>query len=103
MAAIRVTIKLENGHALLVPRPVFLTVGDTVQYETDPPGLPFRVVFELPFGAGPVQITSRAPQPVTARGMFFAKCFITPPGGAEVGWSVNEPPPESGGEHDVRP
>ena len=101
MSEHRIAITLSNDAAIPVPANQILRVGDTVVYFTDPPNLPFRVVFAAsPFADEPV-ITDSKPRKAIHEGKFECKCFITPENGNEVGWRPDAP--QSGGEHDVRP
>jgi hypothetical protein len=102
---VKITL-VDNVHAVPVPGRIVMNVGDTVQYDTEPAGRDFRVVFSgSPFALQDAfTINDRLPHPLLTAGRFFCQCFINRPGdNREVGWSANEAPVESGGDHDVRP
>lgn len=90
-------------HVECSPKLTIANVDDDLRFESTD-GFPFRVVFEgPPFGTLPaVEISDGNPRPLRTEGRFFFKCFLTPPGGMEVGWFSGEDP-ESGGDVDVRP
>ncbi len=104
MAEQTITIRLtDNEHALCFPRHVDLFVGDTIEYVSDPPGRPFRVVFDGPFSTTPlIEIKDEKPRTLRNPGHFFWKCFMDNDEGVEVGWRFGEDP-ESGGDGDVKP
>ena len=104
MADHTIVITLTDGnHAVPKPEKSIVRVGDTLRYDTDPPGLPFIVeVPGSPFMDAPVLIIDdREPRPLVQEGRFFWKCFLKLPTGL-VGWVSGETP-ESGGDVDVRP
>jgi len=99
-----------------IQNPMF--VGDTVKYQSRD-GLvtvefkeldlsPAHSLLHSPFadssGKEITVITSaNGALPLTNKGIFFCRCFITPPGqpaAARIGWTPNSP--GSGGNHDVR-
>src|SRR5438874_4579440 len=80
-------------------------VGDTLRFDTIPPGLPFRVEIPgSPFTKDPLLvIKDRKPRVLAAEGRFFWKCFLRRASDKKfVGWFWGENP-ESGGDVDVRP
>jgi hypothetical protein len=83
---------------------IIAQVGDTLRYDTNPPGLPFRVEIPDPFKKVPLLvIEDRKPRVLEAEGRFFWKCFMQRPRDKKfVGWFSGEKP-ESGGDVDVRP
>lgn len=91
----------ENGAQGAVPViPASLSIADTVSYFS--PSGSFRI--EFPDGSlfgepGPVVIADSRVLTLAKDGRFDSRCFVTPPGGTEVGWSERNP--ESGGPHDV--
>lgn len=104
-----------NGfHA--VPRniPGIVHVGETVHYrskdgsvritfdDVDSTGQSsFRSPFLDSTGSEKRSISSTdAPIAASNKGNFFCRCFITPPGGKEIGWGPNSL--LSGGNHVVR-
>ena len=92
-------------HAVPSSHTTIAQVGDTLQYDTNPPGLPFRVEIPgSPFTTVPVLvIEDREPRELVAEGRFFWKCFLQRPRDKKfVGWVSGEIP-ESGGDVDVRP
>lgn len=107
-----------NQHAVprVIPNPMF--VGKTVHYRStrgevtiefndldlsDPPS-PFHSPFLDANGKEKTVISStEGPIPLSNKGKFFCRCFITPPGqpaAARIGWTPNSP--GSGGNHEVR-
>ena len=94
----------DNIHAVPVPNKLTVSIGDTLRYDTDPQGLPFRVeIVGSPFTKVPARvIKDREPRVLAAEGRFFWKCFMQHPDGGFVGWFSGEEP-ESGGDVDVRP
>ena len=106
MADHKIVLTLKDDiHAVPSCTPWIAHVGDTLQYETDPLGLPFRVEIPgSPFTTEPVLvIEDREPRVLAAEGRFFWKCFVQRPRDKKfVGW-VSGVNPESGGDVDVRP
>lgn len=97
-----ITIILDPKSGLVCPQAHLpeLSIGDTVQYVTQPANLPFRVKF---VGSSPFtnrMITTRRRYKVRYSGRRSFKCYIQGPDGW-VGWTRQHP--ECGGEHDVRP
>lgn len=105
MAEETITLRLtDDNHVSCSPKHVDLFVDDAIRYVSDPPGRPFRVVFDgSPFSEEPaLEITDQNPRALEVAGHFFWKCFMTRDDGIEVGWFSGEEP-ESGGDGDVRP
>lgn len=106
MAEHKIVITLtDNIHAVPTPQKSIAHVGDTLRYETDPPGIPFIVeVPGSPFTDAPVLVIGdREPRPLVQEGRFFWRCFLRRPSDNQlVGWFYGEEP-ESGGDVDVRP
>jgi len=106
MADHKIVLTLTNDiHAVPSSQTTFAKVGDTLQYDTSPPDLGFRVEFPgSPFTNVPVRvIEDREPRKLIAEGRFFWKCFLRRPDDNKlVGWVSGEIP-ESGGDVDVRP
>jgi hypothetical protein len=103
----------EDGHALpslnqtitRVGDTLKAQVGDTLRFDTNPPGCPFRVeIAGSPFTKKQVLvIKDRRPRKLTVEGRFFWKCFLRRDSDKQfVGWFWGENP-ESGGDVDVRP
>ena len=107
MANHKIVLTLTNDiHAVPSVHMTIAHVGDTLRYDTIPPGLPFRVEFPgSPFRNVPVRvIEDREPRELVAEGRFFWKCFLQRPSDKKfVGWVSGETPEESGGDVDVRP
>jgi len=106
MANYKVKITLvDDRHAVPMPGRIVLRVGDTVEYDTDPPNLDFRVEFDgSPFTPqAAFTISDRDKHPLLTPGRFFCRCFLTKPDGQPIGWKPDEEPVESGGDHDIRP
>jgi hypothetical protein len=94
-----------DHHVVPSSRKTIAKVGDTLQFDTHPEGLPFRVAIPgSPFTKGPVLvIEDRKPRVLAAEGRFFWMCFMQRPHDKKfVGWFSGENP-ESGGDVDVRP
>ena len=106
MADHKIVLTLKNDiHAVPSVNVTIANVGDTLRYDTNPPGLPFRVEIPgSPFTEKPVLvIKDRRARVLKAEGRFFWKCFMQRPRDQEfVGWFSGEKP-ESGGDVDVRP
>jgi hypothetical protein len=102
----RIVLTLTDDlHAVPSVKVTFARVGDTLRYDTNPPGLPFRVEIPgSPFEKEPLLvINDRNPRVLQAQGRFFWKCFLERPRDKKfVGWFSGERP-ESGGDVDVRP
>lgn len=95
----------DDVHAVPSLHKTIARVGDTLRYDTSPPGLQFRIEFPgSPFTDVPVRvIEDREPRELVAQGRFFWKCFLRNPDNNKlVGWFSGEIP-ESGGDVDVRP
>lgn len=106
MANYRVVITLtDDVHAVPMPGRIVMNVGDTVQYDTNPPNRNFEVAFSgSPFTpAAAFTINDRLPHALLTAGRFFCQCSIEDDNGQMVGWKPDESPVESGGDHDVRP
>ena len=85
--------------------PTAVSPDPNLQFDTNPPGLPFRVEIPgSPFTKKPVLvIKDRKPRVLAAEGRFFWKCFLRRASDKKfVGWFWGENP-ESGGDVDVRP
>lgn len=95
----------DDIHAVPSLSKTIARVGDTLRFETNPPGLPLQVEIPgSPFTKEPVLvIKDRNPRVLVAEGRFFWKCSLRRPSDKKfVGWFSGEKP-ESGGEVDVRP
>jgi len=108
MANYKVKITLvDDNHAVPMPGRIVLHVGDTVEYDTEPPNLAFRVEFDgSPFAPqAAFTISDREKHVLRTPGRFFCRCSLVIPGqpDREVGWKPDEAPVESGGDHDIRP
>jgi hypothetical protein len=84
-----------------------MNIGKTVHYSS--PDGEVRIEFRengSPFldlnGSEKIDISSNEPPiKLSKTGHFICHCFITPPGGAPIGWDkLNSP--QSGGNHDVQ-
>lgn len=97
-----VTVEYVGGAAKLDKLPP-MRVGQTVQY-VGHDRWAFRVEFPPPAGSpygNETSISDSNVRTLEKAGKFQCRCFITPPGGQEVGWSSWNP--DAGGEHDVKP
>jgi hypothetical protein len=99
---VKITL-VDNRHAVPIPGRIVMHVGDTIQYEIDPPNLGFKVEFDGTSPFASLTITSGGPHELLTAGRFFCKCFLTKADGVVVGWKADEEPVESGGDHDIRP
>jgi plastocyanin len=81
--------------------PPTMKVGETVSYSTAHGT--FRIEFDdgslFRVEPGPATITDSVVLTLIKEGKYNCKCFVTPPGGQEIGWSSHVP--QSGGVHDV--
>lgn len=106
MADHKIELRLTDDiHAVPSSNTTIAHVGDTLRYDTIPPGLRFRVEMTgSPFTKVPARvITDRKPRVLEVEGRFFWKCFVQRPSDKKyVGWFSGEKP-ESGGDVDVRP
>ena len=103
-----ITITLEGGDAR-PPNPIpTMAVGETVLYRSSVPG-EVRIEFpgQSPFRTDGAKSTSvpgwviLTLQTSSGAGTLDCRCFITPVGGREVGWSLDNP--RAGGQHKVTP
>jgi|GEM_PF-4161433 len=107
MAEHKIWLTLENEiHASpSLKNTLAAQVGDTLRFDTIPPGVPFRVEIPgSPFTRKPLLvIKDRRPRVLATEGRFFWKCFMRRASDKKfVGWFWGENP-ESGGDVDVRP
>jgi hypothetical protein len=102
-----IKITLQNGNAV-PPSPILtMAVGETVRYSSD--GGEVRMLFQQqsPFRTDNLTMTSVPGSVIltlvtgSAGGLLPCGCFITPPGGPEVGWNPNNP--LAGVHHRVTP
>jgi hypothetical protein len=103
-----ITITLEGGE-VRPPNPIpTMAVGETVLYRSNVP-VEVRIEFpgQSPFRADGALLTSvpggviLTLQTSSGSGTLGCHCFITPAGGQEAGWGVNNP--LAGGQHKVTP
>ena len=103
-----ITITLEGGD-VWPPNPIpTMAVGETVLYRSSVPG-EVRIEFpgQSPFRTDGAKSTSvpgwviLTLQTSSGAGTLDCRCFITPVGGPEVGWSLANP--HAGGQHKVTP
>jgi hypothetical protein len=100
-------VRDNNGQQHAVPDiPAHIKFGKTVHYSS--PDGDVRIEFldnGSPFldlnGSDKTEITSNdLPIKLSKKGKFTCRCFITPPGGAAIGWRPGDP--KSGGNHVVQ-
>jgi hypothetical protein len=100
-----ITITLQ-GSNVRPPNPIpTMAVGETVLYKSSVPG---EVKIEFP-GQSPFRADAALSTSVTGdliltlqtSGTMDCRCFITPVGGQELGWSQQDP--LAGGQHKVTP
>lgn len=100
-----IEIRLTDGHAFpVLPVPGLMEVGDTVRYFSKDGAARVEFTDASPFGNdAPDSVPGGETRTLTVGGIFFCKCFVTPPGNKlEIGWFEGEEP-QSGGDHDVKP
>jgi len=105
-----ISIKVDPNRRVVLPLQLpTMQVGETVRYHSDAGTV--RIVFpgQSPFRTdtqSQTEVSGDAILPLVAddggvAGRFICRCFVKPPNGPEIGWSVNSP--DSGGEHHVKP
>ena len=94
MADHKIVLTLTDDiHAVPSSHTTIAKVGDTLRYDTNPPGLPFESNPRLAVHEGPVLvIEDRNPRVLEAEGRFFWKCFLQRPRDKKfVGWVSARP------------
>ena len=103
-----ITVTLQ-GSDVRPPNPIpTMAVGETVLYKSNVPG-EVRIEFPgpSPFRTDAASLTSvpggviLTLQTSSGAGTLDCRCFVTPVGGREVGWDLNNP--LAGGQHKVTP
>jgi hypothetical protein len=102
-----ITITLKEGHAV-PPSPIpIMTVGETVRYSSGAGEVRILFLQRSPFRTDDLTMTSVPGSVIltlvsdSGSGTLPCGCFITPPGGTELGWGIGLDNELSGGNHKV--